>query len=827
MHFVLCRAVARCQARRLRAAARPLRSPRRSRWSLVAFAPLVLARVGETLGSELAGAVTSSRVATALVLGPCLAAAASGAVLAIVAPAEGRARAADRRLSLLRSLRDRGRPGSSVGARGTHRAAVPVGRVHWARWCVSGWASCGGRARRCDPRGRPRRRRCCRGDADRRARSTDAAGRHGGRSLRLGGRRECDGRDAARAARSRRASPCVGRCRRGSRSESRGLWRRASASSGSCSRQAVRSSGAVCPAGGAPCRQALSRRRRCFIARRAAIGCPARDRRRARVRCRPESWLPSRRGPPLRARSSSRRPRPCSAPWSRLSSAGACLAPGPGSGVARREADARLLLSSGRSGSWLQRLPLVLSRPSRRSARAWARTRQASLRFSSWSPRPSRRSRARSCRGRGRGSATSSVPSPPSWASPWPHRWRSVSSFRGSQALGLPDAGARGLARRSLFRHGDREPPVAPRRRSAMIAETDRVDLPPGVSISGRQLADVVRGCSWPLNESGAFVLGRAGRPLGVVVRELAEAFDLQLDVARLDVLRFVWTLNAVALVNVVRSGSRLRRSADWLGLALRLVPAGAFPTPVSRRRPLDTGSVRRGVVSSFRASGSRVVAVATASTTLLLLLAAALGGGGSFLALAVALGACTGVGVGLHEAGHVASLRGVPSALVLHGRRTFVLHPPLGTSRRALVALCGPGTVVGIGLIAHGYGSSDRDSPSRDPRAATRCACPLAHCPRRRREVRVRGLKAFALGAIAVRPPRLRGRCRTCSCGAGRPEVACRRGRPARRGLGRAGGNGCCHHIRGRTHRDRAHRWAREPRCGTAHSAASGGSSR
>ena len=233
-----------------------------------------------------------------------------------------------------------------------------------------------------------------------------------------------------------------------------------------------------------------------------------------------------------------------------------------------------------------------------------------------------------------------------------------------------------------------------------MIAETDHVDLAPGVSISGRQLEDIVRGCSWPLNESGAFVLGRAGRPLGAVVRELAEAFDLTLDVARLDVLRFVWTLNTVALVNVVRSGSRLRRSADWLGLAVRLLPAGAFPTPISRRRPLDTGSVRRGVASSFRASGSRVVAIAAASTTVLLLLAAALGGGGSSLALAVALGACTGVGVGLHEAGHVASLRGIPSALVLHGRRTFVLHPPLGTSRRALVALCGPGTVVGIGLI-------------------------------------------------------------------------------------------------------------------------------
>ncbi len=225
-----------------------------------------------------------------------------------------------------------------------------------------------------------------------------------------------------------------------------------------------------------------------------------------------------------------------------------------------------------------------------------------------------------------------------------------------------------------------------------MIAETDHVDLPPGVSVSGGQLEDTVRGCSWPLNESGAFVLGRAGRPLGAIVCELAEAFGLPLDVARLDVLRFVWKLNAVALVNVVRSGSHLHRSADWLGLAVRLVPAGALPTPVSRRRPLDTGSVPRGVVSSFRASGSRVVAVATASTIALLLLAAALGGGSSMLVLAVALGTGTGIGVGLHEAGHVASLRGVPERPRPPRPSNVRIAPALGSGPSSVRRLLGPG---------------------------------------------------------------------------------------------------------------------------------------
>lgn len=232
-----------------------------------------------------------------------------------------------------------------------------------------------------------------------------------------------------------------------------------------------------------------------------------------------------------------------------------------------------------------------------------------------------------------------------------------------------------------------------------MIGASDRIDLAAGVSLSNGRLGDVVRGSSWPLNDSGIFVLGRVGRPLDVVVRELAEAFDLPLDVARFDVLQFVWTLNALALVNVVQSGSRLRRLADWLVLVLRLAPAGALPTPLTRRRPLDTGSARRGVASGLRASSSRAIAIAAVSTIALLPLVGLAGGSGRPAALIVALGIGTGVGVGLHEAGHVALLRGVPSALVVRGHRTFVLHAPLGPVRRSLVAVSGPVMAVGLGL--------------------------------------------------------------------------------------------------------------------------------
>jgi len=240
-----------------------------------------------------------------------------------------------------------------------------------------------------------------------------------------------------------------------------------------------------------------------------------------------------------------------------------------------------------------------------------------------------------------------------------------------------------------------------------MIAESDCVDLAPGVSLANAHLADVVRGSSWPLNNSGVFILERVGLRLDVVVRELAEAFDLPLDVARFDVLQFIWTLNALALVNVIQSGSRLRRGADWLGLAARLAPAGALPTPITRRRPLDTGSALRGAASSLRASISRVIAIAAASTLALLPLAAIAGGSGRSWCAAVALGVATGMGVGLHEAGHAASLRGVPSVLVLRGRRTFVLHAHLDPVRRSLVAVAGPAVAAALGFGLVGLGAA------------------------------------------------------------------------------------------------------------------------
>lgn len=230
-----------------------------------------------------------------------------------------------------------------------------------------------------------------------------------------------------------------------------------------------------------------------------------------------------------------------------------------------------------------------------------------------------------------------------------------------------------------------------------MIAETDTITLAAGVTLERGRLSDGVRGESWPLNGSGAFVLARAGQPVGATVRELATAFSLSPERAREDVLRFIWHLNGLALLNVERGGSRLRRLLGWVQLAARLAPAGAVPAVVTRRRPLDTRSTVRGLASCLLAGANRVGVVAAIATAAAAQLGAVAGPGGVLVALAVGL--CTGLGLGLHEAAHAAFLRGVPSALVTRGRRTYVLHAALAPSRRSLVALGGPLTVAGLGL--------------------------------------------------------------------------------------------------------------------------------
>jgi hypothetical protein len=251
-----------------------------------------------------------------------------------------------------------------------------------------------------------------------------------------------------------------------------------------------------------------------------------------------------------------------------------------------------------------------------------------------------------------------------------------------------------------------------------MIAATDVITLAPDVAVRQELLSDAVRGDAWPLNASGAFVLARAGRPLGVVAGELAEAFSLPAPAARGDVLRFVWELNRLALVNVERTTSGPGHALAWLKLAARLAPVGAFPAAIARRKALDTGSVSRAVASSLAALAPRVIVVAIVTTILAAHLALMVGEG---LVVPLLVGLGTGLGIGLHEATHAALLRGIPSALVLHGRRTYVLHAKVAPSRRALVSVGGPLVVAVLGLMVV-IGGVLAGSP-----AVALAGCPLA----------------------------------------------------------------------------------------------------
>jgi len=251
-----------------------------------------------------------------------------------------------------------------------------------------------------------------------------------------------------------------------------------------------------------------------------------------------------------------------------------------------------------------------------------------------------------------------------------------------------------------------------------MIAATDRVTLAPGVEIRQELLRDVVRGHEWPLNTSGSFVLERSGRPLGEVAGELADAFSLSAPEARGDVLRFVWQLNHLALVNVERTASSLRQLVEWLRLAARLAPAGAVPAPITRRRAIDTQTVAHALASTFMAVLPRVALVTAIATVLAVHVAVNLGAG---LVDPLLAGLATGIGLGLHEAAHAALLRGVPSALVVRGARTRVLHATVAPRRRTAVALGGPLAVAALGL-ALVLGGVLATSP-----AAAIAGCPLA----------------------------------------------------------------------------------------------------
>lgn len=230
-----------------------------------------------------------------------------------------------------------------------------------------------------------------------------------------------------------------------------------------------------------------------------------------------------------------------------------------------------------------------------------------------------------------------------------------------------------------------------------MLEIADRVVLAEGVELCDGALVDRVAATTWPLNATASFVVQRCGRPLGDVADEVARVFDRPVESARQDVLAFAWMLNRHALANVERSRRGLGRALSWLQLAARLVPAGALPPLAARRRAIDTRTSARAFATATAAAARRGIALGAGA--FLAVAQVGLVSGERMLAAPLAAALAVGGGVVVHEASHAAALVGVRSALVVQGRRTFLIHAPTSRRRRVVVAGAGPLAAASIGV--------------------------------------------------------------------------------------------------------------------------------
>lgn len=219
-----------------------------------------------------------------------------------------------------------------------------------------------------------------------------------------------------------------------------------------------------------------------------------------------------------------------------------------------------------------------------------------------------------------------------------------------------------------------------------MLLGGDRISLPADVTFASGVVSDSVRQASWPVNPGGAYVLARSGDTLAAIARGLAVTYGIDERRAAADVASFVARLNRLLLLNV-RTPRRFRR---WIVLTIRLLPLRSLPEPRARRIALTQRRLLQVAAALMPRAALLILAVGLplAATGLVTPSAAAVVGGAA------------GVGLIVHEAGHVVALGGRPAALVFYGCSVFVLHPSVNGPRGALVALAGPSVPAALGLL-------------------------------------------------------------------------------------------------------------------------------
>jgi hypothetical protein len=123
------------------------------------------------------------------------------------------------------------------------------------------------------------------------------------------------------------------------------------------------------------------------------------------------------------------------------------------------------------------------------------------------------------------------------------------------------------------------------------------------------------------------------------------------------------------------------------------MLPARRLPRVPARRRHVDTSSLRAILVTGVRAT---LPFASSAAIGAFVVASLVLGGLGAFSAsTTLALAGAVGGGVILHELGHLALLRGVPTCAATRGARLWLLHRAIGRRREAAVTAAGPTTAL------------------------------------------------------------------------------------------------------------------------------------
>ena len=224
-----------------------------------------------------------------------------------------------------------------------------------------------------------------------------------------------------------------------------------------------------------------------------------------------------------------------------------------------------------------------------------------------------------------------------------------------------------------------------------MISPHDRIALPPLVEQRADGVYDHVRGLTLPLNATGAVIV--AARTPAAASHALQVGFEVDGDRALADAVGFCAELNERLLLNVSSGRGASAFALRWVMHLPFLLPARRLPRLPSHRRHVDTGSLRAILVTGVRAT---LPFASSAAIGTFLVASLLLGGLGSFSAsTTLTLAAAVGGGVLLHELGHLALLRGVPTCAVTRGARLWLLHRAIDRRREAVVAAAGPTTAL------------------------------------------------------------------------------------------------------------------------------------